>query len=216
MPMSSPASEARPSTRPVRSSPILGSLRTRLSLPLGLFGGTSAWSDPLPVRAEIFGVERLEQHARSLAAAQPVTLRPIAVPSLRRRLDANAAVLLRAYVDGVMAPTTRGPVTRPLLGMAARPSSHPQERPFLERGQPCCQGQEREPAGHTLLRKGLLEAPEWIPRPKSGRGSDASPQSLRKTDRLPRPRPRSRRDPHPRRPLNHFSALGRAEITRVA
>ena len=58
-------------------------------MPLGLFGGTPTWSDSAPVRAEIFGVERLEQHARSLAAAQPVTLRPIAVPSLRRRLDAD-------------------------------------------------------------------------------------------------------------------------------
>ncbi|WP_075213994.1 GH36-type glycosyl hydrolase domain-containing protein [Mongoliimonas terrestris] len=54
-------------------------------------------SDSAPVREELFGVERLEQHAESLAAAQRVTRRPPAVPPLRARLDANAAVLLAAY-----------------------------------------------------------------------------------------------------------------------
>jgi cyclic beta-1,2-glucan synthetase len=49
------------------------------------------------VRQELFGVERLEQHAQSLAAAQPVTDCPVAVFALRRRLDDNAAVLLAAY-----------------------------------------------------------------------------------------------------------------------
>ncbi len=55
------------------------------------------WSDTAPVRQELFGVERLEQHARSLAAAQPVTARPPPVWSLQRRLADNAAVLLAAY-----------------------------------------------------------------------------------------------------------------------
>jgi cyclic beta-1,2-glucan synthetase len=49
------------------------------------------------VRQELFGVERLELHARSLAAAQPVTTKPPAVWPLRRRLDDNAAVLLAVY-----------------------------------------------------------------------------------------------------------------------
>jgi cyclic beta-1,2-glucan synthetase len=49
------------------------------------------------VRQELFGVERLEQHAQTLAAAQPVTHVPPAVFPLRRRLDTNAAVLLAAY-----------------------------------------------------------------------------------------------------------------------
>jgi len=31
------------------------------------------WTDPAPVREELFGVERLEQHARSLAAAKALT-----------------------------------------------------------------------------------------------------------------------------------------------
>ncbi|WP_449395964.1 glucoamylase family protein [Devosia riboflavina] len=55
------------------------------------------WADPAPVREELFGVERLEQHARSLASAQTVTERPPAVVSLHKRLRQNAAVLLAAY-----------------------------------------------------------------------------------------------------------------------
>jgi cyclic beta-1,2-glucan synthetase len=52
------------------------------------------WTDIAPVREELFGVERLEQHAESLAAAQPVTKTPPAVLSLHTRLNDNAAVLL--------------------------------------------------------------------------------------------------------------------------
>ncbi|MGH6924641.1 MAG: GH36-type glycosyl hydrolase domain-containing protein [Propylenella sp.] len=55
------------------------------------------WSDKTPVREELFGVERLEQHAASLAAAQAVTTNPPAVPSLHARLKNNATVLLAAY-----------------------------------------------------------------------------------------------------------------------
>ena len=60
------------------------------------------WSDAAPVREELFGVERLEQHAESLAAAQPVTTRPRAVQSLHKRLDDNAEVLLAAYRASAM------------------------------------------------------------------------------------------------------------------
>ncbi|HEY3596248.1 MAG TPA: glucoamylase family protein [Paraburkholderia sp.] len=55
------------------------------------------WADTAPVRDELFGVERLEQHAQSLAAAQPVTNKPPVVLSLHTRLNDNAAVLLAAY-----------------------------------------------------------------------------------------------------------------------
>ncbi len=55
------------------------------------------WNDKAPVRQELFGAERLEQHAASLAAAQRVTDRPRAVRSLRARLDDDAAALLTAY-----------------------------------------------------------------------------------------------------------------------
>ncbi|WP_238330160.1 glucoamylase family protein [Pseudomonas aeruginosa] len=55
------------------------------------------WNDRAPVREELFGVERLEHHGESLAAAQPVTARPPIVRTLRRRLADNAAALLTAY-----------------------------------------------------------------------------------------------------------------------
>lgn len=57
----------------------------------------SPWHDTAPVREELFGIERLEQHAQSLAAAQPVTARPPRVRPLRSRLNDNAEVLLAAY-----------------------------------------------------------------------------------------------------------------------
>ncbi|MBJ7221291.1 GH36-type glycosyl hydrolase domain-containing protein [Brenneria sp. L3_3C_1] len=55
------------------------------------------WHDIRPVRGELFGMERLEQHGRTLAAAQPVTSSPPAVLSLHHRLNDNANVLLAAY-----------------------------------------------------------------------------------------------------------------------
>ncbi len=64
-------------------------LRHRSTLP--------PWNNKAPIREELFGVERLEQHGESLAAAQSVTTRPPVVLSLRARLDDNATVLLAAY-----------------------------------------------------------------------------------------------------------------------
>ena len=58
------------------------------------------WSDTAPVREELFGIERLEQHARSLAAAQQVSANPPRVPSLHSRLRGNATELLLAYRAG--------------------------------------------------------------------------------------------------------------------
>ena len=64
-------------------------------------GDTSAplhpWADTAPVRAELFSVERLEQHAVTLAAAQSIALRPRKMPPLSHRLDDNAKVLLSAW-----------------------------------------------------------------------------------------------------------------------
>ena len=64
---------------------------------LGRAQSRTLWSDPAPVRQELFGIERLEQHAESLAKAQAVTDHPQAVLSLHLRLKRNAAVLLAAY-----------------------------------------------------------------------------------------------------------------------
>jgi len=50
-----------------------------------------------PIRSELFSVERLEQHAESLAAAQRVTPKPGRGRSLAKRLRDNGRVLLAAY-----------------------------------------------------------------------------------------------------------------------
>ncbi len=61
------------------------------------FAPAGLWSDTAPVRAELFSVERLEQHALTLAAAQSVAPHRRRMPPLRRRLDDNARALLAAW-----------------------------------------------------------------------------------------------------------------------
>ena len=56
-----------------------------------------AWDDTQPISAEIFGLERSKQHARSLAESQIVTDHPPRVYSIIDRLNDNAAALLVAY-----------------------------------------------------------------------------------------------------------------------
>ena len=74
-----------------------------LRLPLRRFLGdsrrTPPWDDSAPIRAERFSVERLEEHARSLAAAQTVSPGELKGASLATRLADNEAVLLAAYRD---------------------------------------------------------------------------------------------------------------------
>jgi cyclic beta-1,2-glucan synthetase len=56
------------------------------------------WQDSAPIRADLFGTERLEHHAQSLAAAQPVaTGTSLRVQSLSRRVKENGDILLKAY-----------------------------------------------------------------------------------------------------------------------
>jgi len=50
-----------------------------------------------PIRAELFSIERLEQHAESLAAAQPVTTRPTTGRRFAKRLRENGRFLLETY-----------------------------------------------------------------------------------------------------------------------
>jgi cyclic beta-1,2-glucan synthetase len=50
-----------------------------------------------PICAELFGVERLEQHAESLAAAQPVMARSSRGRRLLARVEANGRVLRESY-----------------------------------------------------------------------------------------------------------------------
>ncbi len=64
---------------------------------------SSLWDNQEPIREELFSVERLEQHARSLALAQIVTSRTSRGQPLARRLADNDAVLLKAYLSNVEA-----------------------------------------------------------------------------------------------------------------
>src|SRR5213082_3807080 len=64
---------------------------------LGWGSADSPWDNGELLRAELFSIERLEQHAASLAAAQQVTRRRTARRSLSVRLRDNESALLAAY-----------------------------------------------------------------------------------------------------------------------
>ena len=64
---------------------------------LGNTGPHPPWDDSAPIRAELFSVERLEEHARSLAAAQGVMDGEQKGAPLAKRLAENEAELLSAY-----------------------------------------------------------------------------------------------------------------------
>src|ERR1700730_3312850 len=72
-------------------------LTTWLRRCLGERPAASPWNTEELIRAELFSVERLEQHAASLAAAQRISSKPSARRSLAGRLRKNEAVLLAAY-----------------------------------------------------------------------------------------------------------------------
>jgi cyclic beta-1,2-glucan synthetase len=57
----------------------------------------SPWDSREAVREELFSLERLEEHARSLAEAQPVTANPAKGYALADRLADNEEVLLKAH-----------------------------------------------------------------------------------------------------------------------
>src|SRR4029453_17797126 len=67
------------------------------------------WNSEEPIREELFSAERLEQHAKSLAEAQPVTLGRTRGRSLAARLKENESVLLasnRAIAQAVTKGST--------------------------------------------------------------------------------------------------------------
>ncbi len=76
-----------------------GEVRLKRSIFRGLKGLSAAFPrDPEePIRSELFSIERLEQHAKSLAVAQRVTTRHTAGRRLATRLRDNGRVLLAAY-----------------------------------------------------------------------------------------------------------------------
>jgi cyclic beta-1,2-glucan synthetase len=84
---------------------------TWLRRALGPLPAASPWDTEEPIRAELFSVERLEQHAASLAAAQQITSKPNARGSLAGRLRKNEAVLLAAYRAIAAAVGENRPIT---------------------------------------------------------------------------------------------------------
>ena len=83
-----------------------------MTLPFGLFTrAPSPWDNPEPVREELFSAERIDNHARSLAAAQQVTPKPTRGHSLSGRLAQNGAVLLAAYKSLLQGSDAGLPVT---------------------------------------------------------------------------------------------------------
>lgn len=60
-------------------------------------GSFSPWDSDVPIREELFSVDRLEQHAQTLAVAQTISAKSPRVPSLVRRLKVNSAILLKAH-----------------------------------------------------------------------------------------------------------------------
>jgi len=74
--------------------------------------GRSPCDDPEPIREEVFGVERLEEHARSLASAQWASSAERKGRPLSRRLADNGAILLDAY-RAVVTAINEGRATTP-------------------------------------------------------------------------------------------------------
>ena len=72
-------------------------LTTLIRLAFGRAPSASPWDNREAIREELFSVERLEDHARSLAVAQLVTPKPTTGRPLMGRLADNAAVLLDAH-----------------------------------------------------------------------------------------------------------------------
>jgi cyclic beta-1,2-glucan synthetase len=72
----------------------------------------SSWNDSQTISAEIFGLERSKQHARSLAESQKVTKTPPRIYSIIDRLGDNADALLEAYRE-ICAAVAEGKTVTP-------------------------------------------------------------------------------------------------------
>ena len=80
--------------RPSLGAAVVGAVGRTFGHPPAASGTT----DEEPIRAELFGIERLEQHAESLAAAQKVSSRPARDNRLEARLLDNERALRTAYL----------------------------------------------------------------------------------------------------------------------
>jgi cyclic beta-1,2-glucan synthetase len=86
-------------------------LKSLLSRALGRARPVPARDEEEPIRSELFSVERLEQHAESLASSQPVHAKPTSGRSLVDRLRDNERVLLEAYGSTAKAADEGRPIS---------------------------------------------------------------------------------------------------------
>ncbi|MGO8891851.1 MAG: hypothetical protein ACLQB1_19455, partial [Streptosporangiaceae bacterium] len=86
-------------------------LLRRLSRFLPKISSVPSWADEEAIREELFSVERLEQHAESLAAAQSVSSRPERGRPLAKRVRDNDVALLDAYRVIAAAIADKRPIT---------------------------------------------------------------------------------------------------------
>lgn len=80
-----------------------------VNLPVGAIADSSHVEEP--IRAELFGPERLEQHAESLAASDRVTEKPTRGRELLSRVRHNGRGLLDAYRSSVEAVRAKREIT---------------------------------------------------------------------------------------------------------
>ncbi len=69
------------------------------------------WTSDEAIREELFSVERLEQHAESLAAAQSISSQPKKGRPLAKRVRDNGEALLEAYRVIAAAIADKRPIT---------------------------------------------------------------------------------------------------------
>ncbi|MEI8395824.1 MAG: hypothetical protein WCF85_13875 [Rhodospirillaceae bacterium] len=91
--------------------------RLRSMLPSSIVRAFRSWSGTVsresdePIWAELFSIERLEQHAESLAAAQHATSKPASDRRLERRLRDNERALRAAYHAIALAVSEERPIS---------------------------------------------------------------------------------------------------------
>ena len=78
---------------------------------LRVFRETRVGPPEAPIRAELFSVERLEQHAESLAAAQQIAPNPKRGRPVAKRLSDNSRILTETYRAIVQASSAHQPIT---------------------------------------------------------------------------------------------------------
>ena len=86
-------------------------MRRRFARFLPSMSSAPPWADEEVIREELFSVERLEQHAESLAAAQSVSSRPERGRPLAKRVLDNDKTLLDAYRVIAAAIADKRPIT---------------------------------------------------------------------------------------------------------